>query len=184
MTEPTRSSGYLFSNLSFVLPHPTTSNALALHFDKDGPKCRDLILKMSEDADVDYYETVEVHGRDFQQYSVDNEVYLVPVDLVSALVCFIIVRIHFARLSAKDDASMHMAATMLMVFRRRNRGSTCSTRYSFTFLARSILNQILNRHGASLTVGMGKARGSLKWRTISPTLRYGFFRQLALCAVR
>jgi hypothetical protein len=43
---------------------------------------------MAEDGDTDYYETVEIHERDFQRYSIENKLYFVPIDIVSTLSIF------------------------------------------------------------------------------------------------
>jgi hypothetical protein len=51
--------------------------------DKDFPERRDLVPRMAEDAETDYDETVEIHGRDFQRYSIENKIYGIPVDIVS-----------------------------------------------------------------------------------------------------
>lgn len=55
--------------------------------DQDFPNCRDFVPEMAEDADTDYYETVEIHEREFQRYSIENAVYFVPVDIVSSTPC-------------------------------------------------------------------------------------------------
>ena len=47
---------------------------------------------MAEEADSEYTDTIEVHGREFQRYSYENGIYYVPVDEVSylfSLVCFV-----------------------------------------------------------------------------------------------
>ena len=38
--------------------------------------------RMTETVSSEYYETVDLHDREFQKFSVDHEIYCVPVDAV------------------------------------------------------------------------------------------------------
>ena len=63
------------TNLSLD-PEAQTSDALTTRLTRD-PQ-RD-----TTDVDPQYLETVTIHDRDFQKYSIDNSIHLVPVDEVS-----------------------------------------------------------------------------------------------------
>lgn len=43
---------------------------------------------MSESVSEEYKEIVELHDREFQKFSIDNQIYCVPVDEVSAAYSF------------------------------------------------------------------------------------------------